>query len=710
MTIVSRTYVSGADTITEYSINPPGFSQLQADCTVETVNKANPSDAFAIGGSVRVSQNTSAGELWITDTVRSDGRYRHGIVIAVSASGAATAQILRCQRTAIPVTCPSKITSHDLPKFLATGYGIGFSNPNGYSAGDIGAPILIAKPSGETWATGSRIYFSILSGVTTYTNSSATASSGDYYGAYGYCSITGASADTSCFVIVPSSAATFSSTPPGAKSDLFSVQTAVAFSINGTVYCNDDRSAFGTSPNSTTSIQLGVVVAIDNTTSPKTYYLQTGAINKALDFNGVYAAFVGGSIFPHVATIETYEIFRRVIAKNTIVTIVAPYLYGQVARTDNNNYDFMLRPGDIALDIDIPAPIGNCRIVWTSAATGFGVFNNPMVATLTRRTTASAPESGMAAAPGPRPPHCTATTQVAYGGSVKIVYFPAPGMPHLYACNDASSGAAIRGMGLPDMITVDGTTGAGAGCQWRWERYNHGTAAWDALTAYAAMNFISGAFWSVSVGLPAGVNRYDLGTFRAGISFASGSGTVLFQYTTALANTIEVYPWDVPTLSIPSMPVHADCRWVGHKGWQFTSVMSLPTVTWGTPSTSYSAPFITVDVGAKPTFATSYQLGSTDVYGFPQWQYPRYQVVYGSNVSGPARSTNGAAYQSNRMGTPIDSNVTTATGNKVAAFNPRGSVGTAIVTVNAWQIYSVDSDYGPVSFMREINGLTATIP
>ena len=186
--------------------------------------------------------------------------------------------------------------------------------------------------------------------------------------------------------------------------------------------------------------------------------------------------------------------------------------------------------------------------------------------------------------------------------------------------------------------------------------------------------------------------------FRIDVS----SGTLSYQiHTGDMSLKLEVWPYDVPKLNATGLPVFSDCRWVSGKGWYCADSFVIPTVTWGTPSVSWSANVLTMSMGTIPTYATSPEIGVVQFYG-NLWTYPNFQLISGDYVNYFSAS----GWTNKKSGLVIRR----LNANTVAATNPRGSALPSVVTVNLWQVHIVVSDYGPVSFMREINGLSVTIP
>jgi hypothetical protein len=216
-----------------------------------------------------------------------------------------------------------------------------------------------------------------------------------------------------------------------------------------------------------------------------------------------------------------------------------------------------------------------------------------------------------------------------------------------------------------------------------------------------------GSTWIAGpLGNPPGFANTDMAQFRIDVTSPSGATLKNQVYSGDMSLRLEVWPYDVPKFAPAGLPVFSDCRWVGSKGWYCNDTFTMPTVTWGTASASYGGGILNIDLGLIPTFTTSAAVGtieaSTDL-----WKYPRYQLISGDYVSVYSLASNSNSWANKKNGTAISR---ASTLNSVTIINPRGSAGPSIVQVNCWQVHIVESDYGRMKFVREINGLSVTMP
>ena len=131
---------------------------------------------------------------------------------------------------------------------------------------------------------------------------------------------------------------------------------------------------------------------------------------------------------------------------------------------------------------------------------------------------------------------------------------------------------------------------------------------------------------------------------------------------------------------------------------------AIPTASWGTATASWAGDVLSLFNGAKPTFTATASVG--DFAADNRWQDCHYRL----QASGFTSSTLNA-WQGAKTGASIVA--TTGSGIPTAisgVYNPLGTGTPSTVKVEAWQVYFVDSDSGPLAFVREIHGLSVVIP
>lgn len=705
MTTAVRTYLSGSVTVTEYSIHPPGFSFNPVDVGTEVVTKMNASEGMLKGQIVEMPQLTAGGEVWRLQLASSGSMYtsnfRIGIVSADSASGTATVTISRFQRTALPTSTIRK---------LVCKYGNG-SNIGG-GPGQIYQPLIpkiitVAKPSAETWSLGGPIYFYVLAGVTAYTSIFATASASDKYGFAGVNSVNRDSGET--IGTINAYYASFGPERSGRRalpeSALSRFQSATVFVVGTSVYSDEAMTSFGGLDAVLRPVLRGILTIADFTTTPKTYYYYQGPSNDCNDLNTVRLLYTDEGCNVWSATGAMNTIFSRYTSETTRIDILASGLYGSTPSVSATPGPIS-SPRDMALDVDLPAPIGNARIVWSPALIFFAP--NPVISpyilspSVVRRTTTSAPETGMVATSSMRTAQYCASRGV--NDTPGLMQFDVSFRRLPYQVNERSVSAlaSSRVAILPDSISVTG--GAGAAATWGWSRFDRGLNAWTVLSSGNAMSYAASRWTASAIGYPPGFVATDAALFRIDMAGASGLSFPFDLYTGALDNRLEIWPHDVPMTNAPGMPTYSDCRWVGSKGWAYPDAFVIPTVTWGTPSASWLAGVMTLDMGTIPTYATSPSLGLSQLSG-NLWQNPRFRFISGEYISDYSASPS-AIWINKKSGL----NISLAQTNAISTTNPRGNAGPATVTVNCWQVHLIDSDYGPVGFIREVPSMTVVIP
>lgn len=693
MSVATRVYASGSDTVTEYTVHPPGFSFNPADTGTEVVTKNSASDNILTGNILQVLSLTSVGERWGLQQSYAQrvGAYRIGIAIADSLSGVGTVTIARLQRTALPTSTHYKTS---VPNFTGSNYATSPGRLN--YASRIGIYQQVTKPTSETWSFDQDIYFSTTAGVTTYTSSYITASAGTLWGTAGWVSIGAGSGEVIGWIINPSSSPGSLRGPPSVRASktkgLDTFQDSTLYPPGTTFYCNSAKTSFAASNTSATPIVAGTSIYCDNSTTPRTYTLLTDPENKGLGANEIDLAFLDNGMNPYIANpVATSHIFSIYTAARARIDIMAPALFGVIQP--------LAACGDIALDVDFPAPIGNCRIVWASGQQP-GDPRAGLNPVLTRRTTTTAPETGMTRMSRARPSPLNVEVNAAFW-----LRFPISGRPQPYQISYQPPGQthAIRVCTLPDSIVF--TAGAAASFSWGWSRYNRGTATWDVVTSGNAATYGGSGEWTATLTDPTGFTKIDAAGFRITLAVTSGPVSIAFYvYTGTQANRLDVWPYDCPQLNITGLPAHADCRWIGHTGW-ICPATAIPTVSWGTATASWSAGVLSLSNGAKPTFTATASVGglSTD----ERWLAAHYQLQSSAFVIADTLTS----WQGAKNGSPIKTVPYAGSPITVAeVYNPLGTGTPSTVKVNAWQIFFVDSDNGPLAFAREIQGLSVALP
>lgn len=692
MSIATRVYTSGADTVTEYTVHPPGFSFNPADTGTEVVTKNLASDNILAGAIVQCLSLTSTGEVWgpIQAFAQKSGAYRIGIATANSLSGATTITIARFQRTALPTSTHFKT----FISFNSTNYASGPGRLV-YSS-RFGMCQQVVKPTAETWTFNQDIYYSTTSSATTYTNSYTTARAGTLWGHAGWVSVIAGSGVVIGWIINPSSSnGTLSGSGnfrASKTNGLDTFQDASLYPVGTILFRNNAKTTYSTSNTSTTPILAGATISCDNSTTPRTYTLLADPENEGLGINEIDLAFIDNGMNPYVAEpFANGVIFSRYIAPRSRIEIVAYRLFGVNGPLTTCT--------DIALDVDFPAPIGNCRIVWVSGQQG-GDTKAGLNPVLTRRTTSTAPETGMTRMSRQRPGPFNIEVN-----SQRWMRFAISGRQQPYQTLESPPGLTngLRVFILPDTIVF--TAGAAAVFTWGWSRYNRGTATWDVVTSGNSATYGGSGEWTATLTDPTGFIKTDAAAFRITLTVSSGPATIAFYvYTGTQSNRLEVWPYDCPQLNVTGLPVHADCRWAGHTGW-ICPETAAPTVSWGTATASWSAGTLSVSNGAKPTFAATASIG--DFLTDDRWRDVHLQF----QVADYLRSPGTAVWQGSKNGSPIftvTSSVSTV--NITGVLNPFGTGNPVTVKVSAWQVFFVDSDTGPLAYCREILGLSVAIP
>ena len=703
MSIETRT----AGIYTEYVVWPPGFSQFATDLGTEVVTKANPATAFAAGQVVVAGAVTSAGETWRAEAGGEINapEYRHGRVVSASASGVPTMTIVRFQRSLLDTSTSSK---------LVNGSGndaAGTVDPLGRVAGTWGDHQQVLKPSAETWTTQGAIY-AYLSGTTTlYTNVLATAAAAAVCWVAGANGMSVGAGSTEGWIVQPRLGEPGRVTYPsddGLGEELVSFAFPFPPSLFGSIQSDASRSTYATSFSATTPTVLGTVVGVDKTTSPPTYRVLRDGYTRGMDQQGIDTIFARvGKALAIANTAGANVTLEQVnTGFGTAVRVLAPNILPGL-RSTGGSAALSALPVDLALDVDLPAPIGNARIVWLACK------GSPlMTPILVQRTTSSAPAASMAATGTSRPKALGSPND--NGSQQQATYLR--GWNHAYPLARAMDigGGPVRVYQLPSLYCYNGSSGDTV--DWRWVRFDHSTGAWTNLSAYAAATW-TGTRWEASAGTPPGFTadqsaRISMQFRINGTAYVLGVGVTpvsLFssEKSASVNALLAHYPYDVQTWHGPS---HADCRWTGHYGWHFTEQLTLPAITWGTCTIAYTAGKLVVNVGVQPSVAATARV--SNIENQTLWNRPRLRV------HDPIRGV-GIAYSA---GLPFNTTCLyrediglavlefTSQPTSITLYNPQGAIAASQVEVEAYQLYRVDSDYGPVTFARQAGASAVTIP
>ena len=540
--------------MTEYTVHPPGFSFNAADTGTEVVTKNLASDNLLTGNIVQSLSLTSSGELWgpIQTSAQKSGAHRVGIVISAALSGTTTVTIARFQRSALPTCTNYKLTTSLFGGASAYVSSFGFLYLNQL----FGPFTQVVKPSSESWTFQQRIHYSTTAGVTTYSNSHITANAGTEWGYAGWASVVAGAGSIIGWIVNPSSSNGALSTSPSHRASktkgLDTAQSAILYPVGTIFYRNNSKTIYSATLNASTPICAGVTISCDNSTTPRTYTLLTDPENENLGANEINLAFLDNGMNPYIAdSLTNSVIFSRYTAPRSRIDIVAYRLFGI-------NGPFTTC-ADLALDVDFPAPIGNCRIVYASSAQ-LGDIKTGLSPILTRRTTTTTPETGMTRMLRPRP----APFNVNIAGA-RQWRFAISGRAQPYQINDfAPSGAttdAIRVYTLPDSIVF--SAGAAAVFTWGWSRYNRGTATWDVVSSGNSATYGGSGEWTATLTDPPSFLKTDAAGFRITLTITTGSVNIAFYvYSGTQSDRAEVWPYDCPKLSLTGLPVYSDCRWV----------------------------------------------------------------------------------------------------------------------------------------------------
>ncbi len=745
-----ETYTNAAGEVFKIQ-HPPGLSIIDADVITETVTKANSATAFAANDVVEVIGNTSSGETWrayASANLRPARRYGH--VVTASPGGTPTMDIKRHPRTVMPCSATTQVFSTAqwggsiLPYFIKKGDA---QQANGVYPSIMQrqppfGSITVTKTSAEIWANAAPIYGYINAGVTLYTNSFALSAGFQKRWRLGVA--TGAHAAGTTVGNVWQSLMVDALMNPSNTSFYAHINcpyiTISPTTVTGTiglsnsVWMSVDRLSISNAPSATCQIGIALVVYIDETVTPTVY----GIIEQA--HSSPVAGFddIWGSICMDGATfVQCHPDTVRKTGLNTFGTPTSGW-YTLLHQTDAGNTapTYLVAPAlicrgmckDLALDVTVPSPWSNLRIIWAMAsATAEQNRFIWLMPSCSIRTPTSAPSAGMTATGRLRsrgglarlqsyPVQSDYPSTLPIRGMVTMHHLPlreSRELPYVWTgyrlVNDTGdtvtsflASCGSRGFDFPSSFSVTWYRPAAASVEYRWATYDYSTGTFTALTAFVAA---AGAAptWTATVVPPAmtsgDVYALCLQSRINGVTIKNGINEDAAQagWASPVYDGVGygVYPFDV----IKTQRLVDDA----HQGWIWPTQPTLPVANWGSaPAIAYTAGQITVGTRLAPTWAVDPGFAivgngnPSPNAGGPGGPTIRMQADNYS-ISNNGSYTNIWALTNDRVTTPL-------TIAKLSSYS-----GAMDVKVSLFQAVGLNSKYGPAAMVKQWD-YTITMP
>lgn len=632
---------------TFYLLHPPGLSMRDADGVPETVNKANPATAFALGAVLEVTGNTIAGEVWAAANLALgvlNASKRYGHAVAASGGGSPTVSIIRHPRAVIPTYRGPVITAKP-------GVSTPFLTPPPVDRlGLYGPPITVTKPAGEPWGNQFPCYYWEDgvggSGYTIFTGVAA----GNLRARYVGVTFSGGAAATSGTYRVPQGADYQLSQGQNHRVPESALSLAIpitygAPTLSSSLYVNTARTAVvGASTSAAGPSSMGYLASYDTSVSPTAYtyfpgenlgwptsaeaYVAWGQHCAGfiqcypqpwIDQNGLGGA---ASSLPS----EWSCVLSRhdsAITRFSRTALMAP----RIICSD--------RPAvDLALNIDLPSPWSLLRVVF-AAGLDVGAADIRLIAMPCRRTDpATAPLTGMTRNAVARPADVQGNHALSLqgryavsGGGSTFLYGASEStvvdtylsghadMPHVgqrFLMEDSLTNALTtenraRIGEVPSNIRVYWIDSGLGTVQWRWARWDYSTGAAAAVTAYAnALGGGAGPYYADITPPPLTTGAVE----KLFIQVTNDPvGDQSWWIETHDGEGYGCYPYDVPQAQLAD---DADSSWVGHCGWRWPQpVITAPT--WGAASVaSYNSgtSVLTIAVNSTATRAVDAHVGA----------------------------------------------------------------------------------------------------
>lgn len=606
-----QTTGSAGEIYDHWYLTLPGFGRSAA----ATFTKYNAAEAMFAGDIIAYVYRDSSGERWSRSNTTGMTFVVNALVCETnSASGATTVSARRVKMVngRLVTQMPGEAHNHTL------------ANDNFKFYGRI---IFVTKTGAETWAVGNTIYGYVDgTGATLYTKTLATANApghlrwrvGEAAGVSPVSSslwavaeviYQGALANDQYSLVAPSG--TFVALPVGSA-------------LQQPIFSNYSGSTYSLSYSSTTPIARGVPRAITGSGSGITGIVselgghKLDACTAAITMDppgSLIGVGGGGSVSGHT---DLDTLYRVLTIPTTFVgwsgstpcfnTLIIHLPIFKTFDPDTQSNPKFGRILDFACDVTLPAPIGDCRIVWANgqpmicARTDYGtqpvtgMVLNDVIRSEYSQEGASGTDGGQIIYPSEREGLCYC---------IGLPYQPSYVVNLADECYPTSAYYTVYG-GVPGTVNTDTVLIA-----W-WYRTNPGSTVWVQASVIAALSWTGHTstypLWTGSPpgvsGLPADMkqNMLALRVQVNGGSWAPFNGFEIYGVGTGQL-TLPVYPYST---TLPGwVTADSDIAPVYNAGWiDPTRAISGTFVISGTPTATWNAGTNTFDIDITPCSCT----------------------------------------------------------------------------------------------------------